>query len=341
MSLRTRAKIASLTDPSLRLAFAVEKNNADAIQHELRNGADPNFQTLEGATMLMAAIANGYHDAAKALLEGGADPNRVSQFGNTAMDLAADATDADSVVMLLDYGALPSEKLSRRRAQTPDSDDKSDAALVEELTEALEKESGAIQAVEARLAEARERTNVAAEAHASALKCEAGERARVEKELLDERDQRGALAKAQSKQLERQAAARVRLEENLAALRDRLTAMETQHGEALQTEVAAREAAEKELRETKAALEAALGAKAQFLATMRQQIQNLQSADGDGIVVPESNVEDLGDNAKVRRCIAQAAASEPCAVATVRLSALRHPENVPPVPLIVIRDEFG
>ncbi len=128
MSLGVRAKIASLTNPSLRLAFAIEKNNVGAIERELRNGADPNFQTLEGATMLMAAIASGHRDAAKALLEGGADPNRVSQFGNTVMDLAADASDADSVVMLLEYSALPSEKLAGGRDHAPDDGDEAGVA---------------------------------------------------------------------------------------------------------------------------------------------------------------------------------------------------------------------
>ena len=85
MSLGVWAKIASLTNPSLRLAFAVEKNNVGAIQRELQNGADPNFRTLEGATMLMAAVANGYREAAKALLEGAADPNLPHRFGNTVM----------------------------------------------------------------------------------------------------------------------------------------------------------------------------------------------------------------------------------------------------------------
>ncbi len=133
MALRVRAKIASLTDPSLRLAFAIEKNNVGAIERELRNGADPNLQTLGGATMLMAAIANGHREAAKALLEGGADPNRISQLGSTVMDLATDASDSDMVVMLLDYGALPSEKLLGRRAQAPDSGDGPDAATEEPM----------------------------------------------------------------------------------------------------------------------------------------------------------------------------------------------------------------
>jgi len=117
MSLRVREKIASLTNPALRLVFAVEKNDVGAIARELRNGADPNFLTTEGATMLMAAVASGHGEAARALLEGGADPNRVSRFGNTVMDLAGNASDADSVVMLLEYGALPSEKLAGRQAQ--------------------------------------------------------------------------------------------------------------------------------------------------------------------------------------------------------------------------------
>ena len=131
MSLRVREKIARLANPSLRLAFAIEKNNVGAIERELRDGADPNFQTPDGATMLMAAIANGHCEAAKALLEGGADPNLVSQFGNTVMDLAADAGDADSVVMLLEYGSLPSEKLLGRRTQAPDSGDGPEAATEE------------------------------------------------------------------------------------------------------------------------------------------------------------------------------------------------------------------
>ncbi len=131
MSLGVRAKIASLMNPSLRLAFAVEKNNVGAIRRELQNGADPNFRTLEGATMLMAAVANGHRETAKALLEGGADPNLPHQFGNTVMDLAADAGDADSVVMLLEYGALTSEKLLERRAQALFGGVQSDAATEE------------------------------------------------------------------------------------------------------------------------------------------------------------------------------------------------------------------
>ncbi len=103
MALGVRAKIASLANPSLRLALAVEKNDAAAIARELGNGADANFETHDGATLLMSAVANGQCKAARALLEGGADPNRLSQFGNTVMDLAADASDADSVMMLLDF----------------------------------------------------------------------------------------------------------------------------------------------------------------------------------------------------------------------------------------------
>ncbi len=430
MSLRVREKIASLTDPSLRLAFAIEKNNVGAIQRELQNGADPNFQTLEGATMLMAAIANGHREAAKALLEGGADPNRVSQFGNTVMDLAADASDADSVVMLLEYGALPSDRLPGHRAQAPDSDVQSDAAVdepvvaedpvrdedrnpeweaereeyetllkrqgeklekleraradqptaggsaanlkkllderadefqkeqvdrkrleaelaaqqdlveetvneqtaelrreiedsqteidnhkrlsgelvaqcddlkslvaagaaqletttterdkiqasIEEVTRGLKKETGERQGVEVRLAEAVESAKAAAEAHATALKRETEERVRIEKQLSDERDQLRALAEERSGQLEEQTVARQCLEEDLAALRA---------------------ASEKELNETKAALEAALESKTQFLAAMGQQIQSHLGAGADGTAEPESNAEDQGDDAKV------------------------------------------
>jgi len=387
MSLRVREKIASLTNPSLRLAFAIEKNDVAAIERQLRGGADPNFQTLEGATMLMAAVANGHREAARALLEGGADPNRISRFGNTVMDLAADASDADSVVMLLEYGALPSErraeallggvqsgaavdepvvaedpvrdegrdpeweaereeyetllkrqsekleKLERARADQPAAggsaanlkkrlDERADEfqreqarrkrleaelaarcddlesqveagaaqletttrerdklqASVEEVTGELKQENGERQGLEVRLAEAVQSAKAAAEAHATALKRETEERARVEKALSGERDQFRALVEERTGQLEEQTVARQCLEEDLSALRA---------------------AAEKELSETKAALEAAIESKTQFLAAIGQQIQSHLGAGADGTAEPEANAGDQGGGAKV------------------------------------------
>ena len=192
MSLRVWAKIASLTTPSLRLVFAVEKNNVGAIERELRNGADPNFQTFEGATMLMAAIANGHRDAAKALLEGGADPNRVSQFGNTVMDLAAEAADADSVVMLLEYGALPSEKLFGSRAHPNsawEAERKEYETLLTQQSEKLEKleRAPAGQASAAASASAANLKKLLDE-HAGEFQKEQAERKRVQAELAAHQD---------------------------------------------------------------------------------------------------------------------------------------------------------
>ena len=88
---------------------------------------------------------------------------------------------------------------------------------------------------------------------------------------------------------------RTRVEKELSGERDRLKAT----AGALRGEVTAREAVERELKETKAALEAALESKTQFLAAIGQQIQNHLSASGEAAVAPEGDAEDPGEDAKV------------------------------------------
>ncbi len=329
MSLRVREKIASLTNPALRLVFAVEKNDVGAIARELGNGADANFETRDGATLLMSAVANGQCEAAKALLEGGADPNRLSQFGNTVMDLAADASDADSVMMLLDYGALPSEKLLGRRAEALFGGARSDAAgdgpAAEEHNSEWQAERKEYEALLTRQGEKLEQLE-----RAGAGQSAIGVSATNLKTLLDERAEEFQKEQAERKRLEAESAAqrdlieematkhaterdnlqasvadhttalqretedRARVEQDLSDARDQLGA----RSEQLEIESAARGAAERELSETKAALRAAVETKTQFLAAMGQQIQNYLGATG-AAVAPEGDGEDPDDDAKV------------------------------------------
>ena len=325
MALGVRAKIASLANPSLRLALAVEKNDAAAIARELGNGADADFSTRDGATLLMSAVANGQCEAAKALLEGGADPNRLSQFGNTVMDLAADASDADSVMMLLDYGALPSEKLLGRRAEALFGGGRSDAAgdgpaAAEDHNSTWQAERMEYEALLTRQGEKLERLERAAagqsaigasaanlkrllDERAEEFQKEQAERKRLEAEsaaqrdLIDEmageRDNLQASVADLTAALQRETEDRARVEQYLSDARDQLSA----RSEQLEVESAARGAAERELSETKAALRAAVESKTRFLAAMGQQIQNYMGV--VAAVAPEGDGEDPDDDTKV------------------------------------------
>lgn len=112
-----RMRLASLNNPSAYLAFAAQMGDADAVARALKRGADPNFQILEGTTMLMAAAANGHAPVVAMLLRANADPDRVSRYGNTALDLATGSGDGDVVSLLVDPGAETSA--SRLEADTP------------------------------------------------------------------------------------------------------------------------------------------------------------------------------------------------------------------------------
>ena len=332
MALGVRAKIASLANPSLRLALAVEKNDVGAVQRELANGADANFETRDGATLLMSAVANGQCEAAKALLEGGADPNRLSQFGNTVMDLAADASDADSVMMLLDYGALPSEKLLGRRAEAlfggARSDAEGDGPAAEEHNSEWQAEREEYEALLTRQGEKLEQLERAAasqsatgasaanlkkllDERAEEFQKEQAERKRLEAEsdaqrdLIEEmatkhateRDNLQASVADLTAALQRETEDRARAEQDLSDARDQLGA----RSEQFEVESAARVAAERELSETKAALWAAVETKTRFLAAMGQQIQNYMGAVGaaGAAVAPEGDGEDPDDDTKV------------------------------------------
>ncbi len=110
-------RLASLGNPSAYLAFAAQKGDANAVARALKRGADPNFQILEGTTMLMAAAANGHAPVVAMLLRANADPDRVSRYGNTALDLATGSGDGDVVSLLIDPGAETSAK--RLKADVP------------------------------------------------------------------------------------------------------------------------------------------------------------------------------------------------------------------------------
>ena len=333
MALGVRAKIASLTNPSLRLALAVEKNDVGAIARELGNGADANFSTRDGATLLMSAVANGQCETAKALLEGGADPNRVSQFGNTVMDLAADASDADSVMMLLDYGALPSEKLLGRRAEALFGGGRSDAAsdgpaVAEDRHAAWQAERMEYEALLTRQGEKLEQLERAAagqfatgasaanlkkllDERAEEFQKEQAERKRLESELAAQRDLIEEMATMHATErdtlrasvadltaaLQRETEDRARAEQDLSDARHQLGA----RSEQLEVESAARDAAEHDLSETKAALRAAVETKSQFLASMSQQIQNYMGAMGaaEAVVAPAPTAERPDDDTKI------------------------------------------
>lgn len=76
---------------------AIFDGDLEDVRTALKNGANPNAESIHGATPLILAVRNP--EIVKLLLAAGADPNRTSRSGSTPLAMAA-AT----------YGGLPSMK---------------------------------------------------------------------------------------------------------------------------------------------------------------------------------------------------------------------------------------
>ncbi len=74
--------------------------------HYLTGGADPNLQTQDGDSALMAAVSQRNHACVKSLISLGADVNaRNAQTDWTVLHLAANLGDPQLITILLDAGA--------------------------------------------------------------------------------------------------------------------------------------------------------------------------------------------------------------------------------------------
>lgn len=82
------------------LAAAVARGDVAGIRRVLA-GTQSNDVGIDGAELLIAAIAKGDLDAARVLLDGGADPNRAGKGGETAVHAAAFVEDSRFLELVL------------------------------------------------------------------------------------------------------------------------------------------------------------------------------------------------------------------------------------------------
>jgi hypothetical protein len=97
-------------DEGLMFIARYSASTAEAVEAELKKGADVNKQDKGGNTALMFSVMYGFHrpDTVKALLLHGARVNMQSNNGTTALMLAVrNGAGIDIVNMLLEHGADP------------------------------------------------------------------------------------------------------------------------------------------------------------------------------------------------------------------------------------------
>ena len=241
---RIIGEIANVSDPTLRLAAAVDKGSLASATKALKKGADPNHRDAEGRTLLMAAAFNRNLDLVKLLAESGADLNVVSEFGNTAMDIASDTGDTDIIFYLLGHGAERAEKVNTGRAvsqpeATPDAAPvpAGPADRPRETEQPRPSETGA-EAVETADTERRDDSD-----RAPTPPADAAANVAAAEELVRIAESRAAA----EERLREEIAGRERAEAELEALRKREDGAETDQAELLEAEIAARKAVEKEL----------------------------------------------------------------------------------------------
>lgn len=78
---------------------------AQAAMFLIAHGADVNFASLDGLTVLMIACERGEPELVRALLSAGANPNVISASDETALGLAASRGRTDVCVALIEAGA--------------------------------------------------------------------------------------------------------------------------------------------------------------------------------------------------------------------------------------------
>lgn len=80
-------------------------NKTDILEFLLSNGADPNIESVEGATPIMNAVQSNQMEHLKMLIENKADVNKQDKRGFTALHRAAEMGHIEIVKELLQNGA--------------------------------------------------------------------------------------------------------------------------------------------------------------------------------------------------------------------------------------------
>ena len=88
-----------------QFALAAMDGDVDGVKRLLDRGADPNWRSSKGGTVLMAAAQEGHSKIVDLLLAAGSDVNSTSSSGVTALILAAQNGHLDVVTRLVRGGA--------------------------------------------------------------------------------------------------------------------------------------------------------------------------------------------------------------------------------------------
>jgi len=99
-----------LVDGSTALHWAVENDDADAIEVLLHSGAIPDAKDRYGLTPLYYASSNGNAAIVQELLKAGANPNAANKEGDTALMAAARAGNPEAITALLGHDAAVNAK---------------------------------------------------------------------------------------------------------------------------------------------------------------------------------------------------------------------------------------
>ena len=89
---------------SLRLAWAVEHGDLEAVKKELKEGTDPNAKGSSGITPVWWAVARDRKSIVFELLNAGGDPNVAPQKSRTTMEIASSRSDLKVLRLLIEKG---------------------------------------------------------------------------------------------------------------------------------------------------------------------------------------------------------------------------------------------
>ena len=101
-------------DGTTPLHWAARRDDAAAVEHLLKTGADANATNRYGVTSLSLACINGNARVIELLLEAGADPNKALPGGETPLMTASRTGRVEAIKALLAHGAKVNAKESRR-----------------------------------------------------------------------------------------------------------------------------------------------------------------------------------------------------------------------------------